>query len=152
MTLATVHERGGYAVGRGVQGAVQGLADEPCRRRFDIDAVQCSLGADAFLLQGNELLDHAGIGTDFPHGVQVQFEMAAIACAGAVIRFFPSTISLIKRAACGSAGGSQGSWTQVSSRCSRLVSDMKSQTAKTWLSIKRRNRSIDVISEKPGVR
>lgn len=83
-----MHEGCCHTVGRGVQSGVQGLADKPCRRWFDLDAVERGLGADALLLQGDELLDRAGIGTDFPHGVQVQFEVAAIACAGALIRLF----------------------------------------------------------------
>jgi len=62
--------------------------NEPCRRRFHFDAFQRGFGADAFLLQGDEALDRPGVRAHFAHGVQVQFEMAAIARSRPIIRLF----------------------------------------------------------------
>lgn len=133
-----------------MQGDVERVCHE-CRRRLSrVDVLQRSGVTHALSLQFDEALDLYRARANLAHRIRVQLEVAVMTRAQSVIGLLPSTISLIRRAAEASVGGNHGNWVQVSSCCRRLVSDMKSQTANTWVSIKRRSTSSVVISAKIG--
>ena len=73
----------------------------------------------------------AGAGADVRHGAEVEIEVADIGAVRIDIRLLAITMSLIKRAALVFSAGNHGTFVHVRSCCSRLRSDMKSQTAKT---------------------
>ncbi|MNF95816.1 hypothetical protein D3C84_785850 [compost metagenome] len=83
-----------------MQRGVQGVAHELRSGRVNVHALQCHVITHAFLLQGHEAFDDGRAGPHFAHRIEVQLEMAVMAVG--------RTISLIRRAACGSLGGSQG--------------------------------------------
>jgi hypothetical protein len=145
-----MQEGRGHAVGRRMQGHFEGIADESLRGVAGFAAHQGAERIHALLLQADEALDGLGVGADFAHGVQVQLEMAVMAVVEAVVRLLAEH-DLVDQPRGGRVGrGSQGRLTQVSSCCRRLVSDMKSHTANTWVSMNRRKVASESISENSG--
>ena len=86
-SIAAVDSRSN-AVGRCIERNVQRLPDETCFGGTRIDAVECRFVVDAVLLQLDEPFDAGGAGTDFAHGIQIQFEMAVVAVVQTVIGLF----------------------------------------------------------------
>ena len=86
--LAAMQECRGDAMGRGAQCNVQGGADETGHARGGSHFLQGCACVQALALQGNEVVDRAGVRTDFGHGFEVQLEVAAIALPGVLVRFF----------------------------------------------------------------